>query len=75
MVFNLHVIDGIYLEGKITPANSTNKISILKRIEQGKELARPEVTFSRNYTDKCNCENIVIKPDGTEAPSPCRKWQ
>lgn len=71
--YNAQVIDGVYLEASITVTPETDKIRILKRIEQGKERHRPEVHFSRNHDEDCHCNNQVVRPDGTVAPSPCRK--
>lgn len=74
IAYNSSVIDGIYVEAKVTVNKFTNKIGILKRIEQGKEAIRPEVTFSRNYDDNCiDCNHIVIRPDGQMSSSPCNK--
>ena len=75
IAYNAGVIDGIYVEAKITLLSSVQKLGILKRVEQGREKSRPEVTFSRNYDNlDCNiCKNIIVKPDGTLRKSPCKK--
>jgi pyruvate-formate lyase-activating enzyme len=74
LVYNVHVIDGVYLEAKVTPVAGTKRLSVLKRVEQGAEATRPEVTFSRNYEcNGCDCGNKVVKPNGSVSPSPCRK--
>jgi len=72
-VYNLHVIDGVYLEAKITPTPETRKIGVLKRITQGRESTRPEVHFSRNHDGDCDCGHMVIIPNGDKVKSPCRK--
>ena len=73
LIYNANVIDGVYIEAKLTLTDETKKISILKRIEQGNERNRPEVTFSRNYNGKCHCENKVIRPNGKIDNTPCCK--
>jgi deoxyadenosine/deoxycytidine kinase len=73
-VYNPNVIDSVYLEANLTLLPNVNKIHILKRIEQGKELSRPEVKFSRNYTENCRCNNKVVIPDGNIVASPCSKF-
>lgn len=72
LAYNPTAIDGVYLECKLT-IPPTDKVTILKRIEQGREAKRPEVTFSRNYNGDCQCDNKVIRPDGTISVTPCRK--
>ena len=74
LVYNLHVIDGVYLEANVTPTSETDKIHILRRVKQGKEKDRPEVHFSRNHHEDCSCENHVVRPDGTVTRSPCDKY-
>ena len=71
--YNPTAIDGVYLECKLT-IPPTDKVSILKRVEQGREKERPEVTFSRNYDGECQCDNNVVKPDGEIVLSPCKKY-
>jgi organic radical activating enzyme len=72
--YNPSVIDGVYLEAKLTITDDTNKVSILKRIKQGRESTRPEVSFSRNYTGSCPCDNHVVKPNGKIVKTPCDKY-
>lgn len=75
LVYNLHVIDGVYLEAKITPGDGTQRVSLLKRIGQGREAIRPEVTFSRNYEqEECDCGHVVVRPNGGIV-KPCNKYQ
>jgi organic radical activating enzyme len=71
--FNAHVIDNIYVEANLTLSPDVNKLHVLKRVEQGREKTRPEVHVSSNWTQDCNCNQLVFKPDGTTVPSPCRK--
>ncbi len=72
--YNPHVIDGIYVEGKLSVHPHTDKISILKRTNQGKEAKRPEVSFSRNWTGEClSCIHNTYKADGSQAGPPCKK--
>ena len=72
---NAHVLDGIYVEAAVTVPAATDKIRLLKRVSQGRERARPEVTFSRNFGSDCSvtCSHIVVRPSGEVVPSPCRK--
>jgi organic radical activating enzyme len=82
IAFNLGVIDNVYLEAYATITTDVDKVHILKRVRQGKEKTRPEVHFSRNFTENCDQENIehcecnhrVIKWDGTIVRSPCKKF-
>lgn len=75
IMYNANVIDGIYLEANLTPTRDTQKIRILKRIDQGREKERPEVVFSRNFTEDCKCNKHVVKPNGDIVKSPCRKHE
>lgn len=73
--YNANVIDGIYLETNLTVLPNVDKIHILKRVEQGREMKRPEVHFSKNFTQICKeCGHHIIRPDGKETKSPCDKW-
>ena len=74
-IYNANVIDGVYLEANITLLPETDKIHILRRVKQGKELNRPEVHLSRNYKEDCNCEHRVVRPDGTISLTPCNKYK
>lgn len=74
-VYNLHVIDGVYLEANVTPTPETDKIHILRRVKQGKEAARPEVHLSRNHFEDCFCDHRVVKADGKVASQPCNKYK
>ena len=75
LIYNPHVIDGVYLEANITITPETDKIHILRRVKQGREKDRPEVHLSRNFSEDCSCGHRVIKPDGTITMTPCNKWQ
>ncbi len=72
-VYNAHAIDGVYLEARVTPSPGTNRVGILRRVEQGREARRPEVTFSRNHDGPCECDHRVIRPDGSVGLHPCHK--
>lgn len=72
-LYNANVIDGVYLEANLTIPSETDKIHILRRVKQGRELYRPEVKLSRNFKMNCNCDHNVIKPDGTITLTPCNK--
>lgn len=71
--YNARVIDNIYVEANLTISPDVDKVHILKRVEQGREKTRPEVHFSGNWTQDCDCKQTVFKPDGSAVPSPCRK--
>lgn len=73
IAFNLHVLDNIYIESYQTISPDVDQIHILKRIEQGKELKRPEVHFSQNWMQNCSCHHDMVLPTGTIAQSPCKK--
>lgn len=74
-IYNAHVIDGVYLEAKLTVLEDLDALNILKRIKQGRELDRPEVTFSGNFSGvKCaRCDHRVVRPDGSISEAPCKK--
>ncbi len=72
-IYNAGVIDGVYLEAKLTVTPETQQIGVLKRIEQGRETRRPQVTFSRNHDGPCDCIHRVIRPDGRVGSAPCSK--
>jgi len=74
IAYNANVIDGIYLEASITLTPETNKLRVLKRVEQGREATRPEVHLSRNHDADCgDCHHDVLRPDGIMDKSPCKK--
>jgi len=74
IVYNAGVIDGVRVDANITVLDSTNTVKILKRVEQGREAKRPDVTFSKNFDGDCRgCGESVLLPNGTIAPSPCKK--
>jgi organic radical activating enzyme len=73
IAYNANAIDGIYIEAAISVPDSVNKVRVLKRIKQGREKTRPEVTFSKNFDHKChNCEHTVVEADG-KIGKPCKK--
>lgn len=73
IAFNTNVIDNIYVEAYVTIADEVDKVHIVKRVKQGREMTRPEVHFSRNFTEQCQCNHRIIKWDGTKVKSPCNK--
>lgn len=73
LVYNAGVIDGVYLEANITVTPETDVIKILKRVEQGRERHRPEVSFSRNHDGPCDCSHRVVRPSGVVVLTPCSK--
>lgn len=73
--YNAQAIDGVYLEADVTVTPETDKIRILRRVKQGKEINRPEVKLSRNHKEDCSCGHIVIRPSGKVGTTPCNKWR
>lgn len=73
LAYNTNVIDGVYLEASVTLTPETRHLRVLKRVEQGRESKRPQVTFSRNHDGWCDCGHHVVKPDGAIVKSPCSK--
>ena len=71
--YNASVIDGIYVAANLTINESTSKVKILKRTAQGREISRPEVSFSGNFDGRCPCNSSVVLPDGSIVDSPCKK--
>ena len=71
--YNANVLDGIYLEANITILPEIDQIHILRRIKQGKERNRPEVHLSNNFECDCECEHIVVLPNGEIGKTPCNK--
>jgi len=51
-----------------------DKIHILRRVKQGRELKRPEVHISRNYREDCACDHKVMIPTGEFVMTPCNKY-
>jgi len=74
LIYNTHVIDGVYLEANMTSLPEVDKIHILRRVKQGKEANRPEVHLSRNYREDCSCDHRIVRPDGSVCRAPCDKW-
>jgi len=73
-MYNMGVIDGVTLEGNLTVDDYTKKIHILKRVKQGREAKRPEVKFSKNFTEQCACDHHVMRPNGRIVKTPCNKY-
>lgn len=75
LIYNAHVIDGVYLEANLTVTPETDKIHILRRVKQGKEANRPEVKLSRNHCEDCSCDHRVLRYDGKVVRTPCAKYE
>lgn len=73
-IYNHNVIDGVYLEANMTVLPEVDKVHVLRRVKQGKEKNRPEVHLSRNFSEDCECDHIVVRPDGNYGTQPCNKW-
>lgn len=73
LIYNQSVIDGVYLEANITVLPEVDKVHLLRRVKQGKESNRPEVRLSRNFSEDCECEHLVVSPDGKTGKQPCNK--
>lgn len=74
LIYNQSVIDGIYLESNVTVLPEVDKIHVLRRVKQGKEASRPEVHLSRNFSEDCECNHRILRPDGKLYLAPCNKW-
>jgi len=74
LMYNANVIDGVYLEANLTVLEGVRQLHVLKRVEQGREAQRPEVSFSSNWqrSEACSCDHIVVRSDGSRG-RPCRK--
>ncbi|HDZ27769.1 hypothetical protein LCGC14_1355170 [marine sediment metagenome] len=73
IAYNANIHDGIYIEVALNVPQETSKVRILKRINQGREKTRPEITLSRNFNENCDCQHRVIRPNGDIAKNPCKK--
>jgi len=76
IMFNANVIPGVRVEANIPLLPNTEKVHVLKMVEQGCEAKRPDVHYSCNWNnEKCSskCEDRVLKPDGTIGGTPCTK--
>jgi organic radical activating enzyme len=73
IAYNAHVIDGIRVDCMLNVPNDISSVKILKRVCQGKERTRPDVTFSQNFTTDCNCSNKILLPNGIIKQNNCRK--
>jgi len=73
--YNSQAIDGVYLEATVTVTPETDKVSILRRVKQGREANRPEVHLSCNNSMECSCDHRVVRPDGSIGVTPCNKYQ
>lgn len=68
---NFHVAPTVQFHAFGTP-EGYDQIHIVKRICQGRDK-RPEVNFSRNFDEDCDCDHYLIRADGTRVKGPCRK--
>ena len=68
---NFHVAPTVQFHAFGTP-EGYDKIHVVKRICQGRDK-RPEVSFSRNFDEDCECDHYVVRADGTRVKGPCRK--
>jgi 2-iminoacetate synthase ThiH len=68
---NFHVAPTVQFHTFGTP-QGYDQIHMVKRICQGRDK-KPEVSFSRNFDEKCDCDHYVIRADGTRVKGPCRK--
>ena len=73
IAYNVNIIPDIIVEANLTLRDNIKRLHVLKRIEQGREKTRPEVKFSRNWTEDCDCNKHVILPNGQTVKSPCKK--
>lgn len=73
IAYNAHVIDGIKVDCMLNVPDDVSSIKILKRVKQGREKTRPELTFSCNFEQDCNCNKTVMLSSGILKQSACRK--
>jgi organic radical activating enzyme len=67
---------GVRVDANVPISEGTHTVRILKKVPQGRELERPEVKFSHNWTEECSdCGHRVLRADGVEVKSPCNKYQ
>jgi len=74
LIYNSHVIDGVYLEANMTLSPEVDRLHVLRRVKQGKEANRPEIKLSRNFHEDCSCDHRIMRPDGSVCRAPCDKW-
>lgn len=75
LIYNAQVIDGVYLEANLTVLPEVDKVHLLRRVRQGKEIDRPEVSLSRNFSEDCDCDHHILRTDGKLYKTPCSKYQ
>jgi organic radical activating enzyme len=74
LAYNTHVLPVITVEKAVIIEDSVDKVRHLKLIPHGRQATRPESTWSRNFTNKCDqCNHKVVRPDGIKDDSPCCK--
>ncbi len=73
LAYNASVVSEVYLEVALTVPPEVDRVRVLRRVKQGREKSRPEVSLSRNFEDECSCDHPVLRVDGSIADSPCNK--
>jgi len=75
IMFNANIKSGVRVEANVPLLPNTDKVHVLKMVEQGLEAKRPDIHYSCNWKkEECKgCENKVLKPDGTIGNNPCTK--
>jgi pyruvate-formate lyase-activating enzyme len=75
IMHNPHVRPDVRIHMNLTVLDNVERIRILKRIKQGRELNKPLATFSHNWDGVRNgdCGHGVTMPDGIEYKTPCAK--
>jgi len=76
IMFNANVIPGIHVQANLPLLDNTEKVHILKMVEQGK-YKKPEVHLSKNWEEnECKeCNHIIVMPDGSFGKVPCKKFE
>jgi len=77
IMYNASLKYGIRVEANLPTLGNTEKIHVLKVIEQGCESKKPDIHYSCNW-DLCptgceDCKHDVLLPNGETASSPCTK--
>ncbi len=68
---NFHAAPTVQFHAFGTP-EGYDQIHLVKRVCQGRDK-RPEVSFSRNFDEVCDCDHYLIRADGMRVLGPCRK--
>lgn len=77
IAYNARVIDGVRVHAYLPVMPGTDEVHAVKRVEQGREARQPKIHCSANWREQCEgtCDHVVIRPDGSHAKTPCRKWE